>query len=168
MRNLFDIIEDVKDGKKPPYDELRFALLTYSSLLFFSNNDVKKLSDGDCQPFLRDFIRDENHRRMHKALNQDPMIWIGNHNPDLPECQEKRKVHQKIFEKIMKKADIDLNSTKDYVVGIDMPAKDKGSVVVFCKECRTLVYDKVFENGQGIAFYISKQCPYCNDEEKTV
>lgn len=105
MRPLFEIIEEVQGGGKPDYEELRFALLTYHSLLFFSNKDVEKLYKDEVSQFMKDFVRNENFRRHKTALNQDPMIWIGSSNPDLPEYQAQRRMYQKIFDNAMKKAE---------------------------------------------------------------
>ena len=46
MRSTCEIIADVKDGKKVPYEELKMASLVQSFLLFKYQQDVKNLLEG--------------------------------------------------------------------------------------------------------------------------
>lgn len=109
MRILSEIIEDVKAGGKPEYDELRFALLAYNALLFFADRDVRRLSEPTVSELIKKLTNEENFNRHKKALEKDPKVYIGNDNPDLPEYQEQRKQSERIFNGIMKK--IEQNNT---------------------------------------------------------
>lgn len=105
MRNLCDIIEAVKDGEKPEYDEIRYALLAVDALLYFANNDVKKLLKEPVNPLVKELIEKDNFKRFHSALNKDPKSYVGNQDPDLPEYQEDRARSKLIYENFMKKYD---------------------------------------------------------------
>jgi len=41
MRTLYEIIEDVKDNKKPDYEEIRYALLVYNFLFNFEHEKLR-------------------------------------------------------------------------------------------------------------------------------
>ena len=45
MRTLYDIITEAKDGGKPAYDELLYALLAVDALAHFDAQFVLHLSD---------------------------------------------------------------------------------------------------------------------------
>jgi hypothetical protein len=107
MRKLINIIEDVKDGKKPEYEELRFALLAYNALLYFANKDVETLTTGYVSDIVKEFRKNANYTRHQKALNADPQLWMGNENPDLPEYQRQRKLGQGILNKVLKEREND-------------------------------------------------------------
>ena len=105
MRTLFEIIEAVKDGERPEYDELRYALLVTDFMLTDISQFVLmdlygkgKLEGWDKKKYE---MKDEQRR---KALNTDPKIYIGNFDPDAPGRQRERELHKKLFEKIMKDA----------------------------------------------------------------
>ena len=103
MRTLFEIIEAVKDGERPEYDELRYALLATDFMLTDISQFVLmdlygkgKLEDWDKKKYETKC----EHRR--KALNTDPKTYVGSFDPDLPDRQKEREFHKKLFEKIMK------------------------------------------------------------------
>lgn len=102
MRVLSDIVDDVKSGGRPEYDELRFALLVYNALLFFADQDVRSLSEPTCSELRKKLTSEENFNRHKKALDKDPQAYIGGDNPDLPEYQEQRKRSERIFNGILK------------------------------------------------------------------
>lgn len=100
MRTLLEIIEAVKDGERPEYDELRYALLVTDFLLTSIDHFVlldlygkDKLQGWDKKKYE---IKYEN---MQKAFDSDPKVYIGSFDPDLPGRQEERAIHKKIAAK---------------------------------------------------------------------
>lgn len=105
MRTLIEIIEDVKDGKKPEYEELRYALVVMDFLsigidtfLLMDLYGKGKLQDWDKKKFeLKWEIK-------QKALKSDPKVYAGSLDPDLPERQKERALFKKIGDKCIKKS----------------------------------------------------------------
>ncbi len=100
MKTTLEIIEAVKDGKKPEYDELRYALLVMDYL----EGDIHRfvlldlLGKNKLQGF--DKTRFEmKYKSRQNILNNDAKKAIGSFDPDLPERQEERALHKKIGEK---------------------------------------------------------------------
>lgn len=103
MRNLGQIVEDVKDGKKPDYEELRYALLAYVSMFNIEHRQLREelLRDKPQPQFLRD-MKLKNSFDMYKgALNKSPKEWLGWANdPDNPEYQRMRQAGNKLIDKL--------------------------------------------------------------------
>ena len=104
MRTLLEIIESVKDGERPEYDELRYALLVFDHLLGDISQFVlmdlygkDKLQGWDKKKY------EMQYKHKQKALNSDPKVYIGSFDPDLPERQKERAIHKKIGEKFLGK-----------------------------------------------------------------
>lgn len=100
MRTLFEILEAVKDGEKPEYDELRYALLATDFLLTDISQFVlvslygkDKLQRWDKKRF------EMKYEQKRKALNLDPKTYVGSFDPDLPGRQEERMLYKKIAAK---------------------------------------------------------------------
>jgi hypothetical protein len=104
MRNLSEIVEEVKSGGKPDYEELRYALLV---LDFLSNMDHHTLTmdiQPDTKPFILKMYQEESFRRLKTALQQDPKEYIGwNNDPDNPGYQKCRELEIKVYEKLVNK-----------------------------------------------------------------
>ena len=93
MRTLFEIIDSVKAGEQPEYDELRYALLALDAA-----------STLACTALIRDKRRELNKesacKTMHNALNNDPTEYLGwGYNPDNPDYQKFRKAAIGIYDK---------------------------------------------------------------------
>jgi hypothetical protein len=102
MKTLAEIIEQVKDGGKPEYDELRYALLAMdflnADLNLFVMMDLygkDKLQGWDKKRYEMKY----EHRQ--KAFQQDPKIYVGGFDPDSPGYQEERAIHKRIYDKFM-------------------------------------------------------------------
>lgn len=100
MKTLLEIVEAVKDGEKPEYDELRYALLAVDYLHTDLNNFVlldlygkDKLQGFDKKRYEMKF---ENRKQ---AFAKTPKEYIGSFDPDLPERQQERAMHKKIAAK---------------------------------------------------------------------
>jgi hypothetical protein len=112
MRTLGDIIEATRNGERPEYDELRYALLAYQALLTFDQMAFMKLAaaerDGK-KPILTTssvWQWEEHFNRVKRALEKSPKEWVGwNNDPDNPEFQHRRKISLKVMERAMRSAE---------------------------------------------------------------
>ncbi|MGG0814971.1 hypothetical protein ABE142_20235 [Paenibacillus alvei] len=79
MRKLGDIVELVKHGGKPEYDELKFALLAYVSMMNIEHLQLREqlLRDRPQPKFIRE-AKVKNSFDMYKgALETSPKEWLG-------------------------------------------------------------------------------------------
>ena len=106
MRTLSEIIEMVKCNKRPDYDELKYALLTYVSMMNNDHNQLKRelLSEKRSSAFIRK-LEAENSFNMYKtALNKSPKEYLGwNNDPENPEYKKFHKIGNKLVDKLIKK-----------------------------------------------------------------
>lgn len=102
MRSLFDIVEEVKDNKKPDYEELRYALLVYSFLLSMDHRHLREelLKEERPNQFIRE-LRAKNSFDMYKgALEKSPKEYLGwQDDPENPEYQKFRLLGKSLFNK---------------------------------------------------------------------
>lgn len=101
MKTLIEILEEVKDGGRPEYDDLRYALLIMDFWEFKLFNYV--LMDLYGKEKLDKFgkLRFEIHyKSRQKSFNMSPKQAIGSFDPDLPGRQEERAMHKKIGNKL--------------------------------------------------------------------
>ncbi|MDF2841673.1 MAG: hypothetical protein K0R00_99 [Herbinix sp.] len=101
MRTYGDIIQSLKAGEKPAYEEIRLAALMGSNLLFFANNDIKRLAGEPSKIFTKEWYLSESYTRYHKALNTTPFKWLGNDHPDNPQYRERFNLSNKILDKVL-------------------------------------------------------------------
>ena len=102
MKTTLEIIEAVKDGEKPEYDELRYALLVMDYL----EGDIHRfvLMDLFGKDKLQGFDKtrfEMKYKSRQKILDNDAKKAIGSFDPDLPGRQEERALHKKIGEKFL-------------------------------------------------------------------
>ncbi len=105
MRTLFDIIELVKDGDKPEYDELRYAVVALSALRHFDSDALRKIAkrESEGKPPLSQYYAEESFKRFKAALLIDPKSYCGpQHDPDTEECQKFRKMAKGILKHVTK------------------------------------------------------------------
>lgn len=100
MKTTIEIIEAVKDGERPDYDELRYALLVMDYL----EGDIHRFVLLDL--FGKDKLQgfDKKHFEMkyesrQKILNNDAKKAIGSFDPDMPRYQAQREIHKRIGER---------------------------------------------------------------------
>ncbi len=112
MRSLGEIAEDVRSGARPPYEELRYAVIAYQALLTFDNMALMKLAETERENKPRLLTRSavfqwkEYFNRVKRALEKSPKDWVGWENdPDNPEFQKRRKISEKLFEAAAQRAD---------------------------------------------------------------
>lgn len=106
MRSYLDIIIDLKDGKKPDYEEVRLACLMANDLLFFSENSVKNLT-GYCtdkeKTDLQSKLAIKSYEDRFYIKKKSPEEWLGNHHPDNPEQKKFMEMGNKIVDKFLEK-----------------------------------------------------------------
>jgi hypothetical protein len=112
MRSYAEIMNDLKMGKKPPYEEVRLAAIMADDLLFFANNDVKNLcEEKKVKIFTKEWFLQENQNRNYRAFQKSPEEWLGNDHPDNPDYQKRVAIESKILNKILK--DIEFNTKQE-------------------------------------------------------
>lgn len=101
MRSYLDIIIDLKEGRKPEYEEIRLACLMANSLLFFAEQDLKKILDTNQSSIIKKLTQKSIEHRFY-AKKKSPEEYLGDHHPDNPQQKEFMKFSKKIFDKVMK------------------------------------------------------------------
>lgn len=111
MRSYLDIIEDLKDGNRPDYEEVRLACLMAEYMLHFADQDIIKLTGYATPDQKKDrwshFAISNFETRHNKSRKLPPDQYLGSYHPDAPGRQEERQLHQKIFDKFMKEKGYD-------------------------------------------------------------
>lgn len=110
MKTLGEIIDQVKEGKKPEYDEIRYAVCALDSLLTFDGMAFRKLAEGEMESkkkvlvYSAEWQYEDNFNRNKRAFSTSPKDWLGwNNNPDNPEYVNRRKNNIKLMENILRK-----------------------------------------------------------------
>lgn len=102
MRTLYEIVEAVKDGELPEYDEIRYALLATDFLLTDLDQFVLMSLYGKGKLDGWDKKRYEmKYEQRRKALNIDPKTYVGSFDPDAPGRQQERAMFKRIFDKVV-------------------------------------------------------------------
>lgn len=113
MRSTCEIVADLKDGKEVPYEELKMACLVQSSIIFFYQQDTKKLIKGGIGA---DLVKQMNYRDKKtsseelgypswywNAIKKDPLEFLGPSNiPGTPEHEAMYRVSKTVLNKVMK------------------------------------------------------------------
>lgn len=109
MKKLGDIIDAVRDGEKPDYEELRYAICAMDALMTFDRMALRKLAEGEKEKrpavlsFSAMFQLEENFERTKKAMEKDPKEYVGwNNDPDNPEFLQRRGVAKKVMERALR------------------------------------------------------------------
>jgi hypothetical protein len=91
MKTLSQIIDLVKSGERPDYDELRYAVVALNALSNFDGMALMRLREAEekaQRPFLTRsavFQHNEHWTRWRAALAKSPKEYVGwNHDPDNP------------------------------------------------------------------------------------
>jgi hypothetical protein len=102
MRTYNEILQGLKEGEKPDYDEIRFACLQANYMLHFSERDIENLLKSKGHPVIESAIKGSVEGRF-KARNKAPLEYLGNkYNPDTEECQKRMAQSQRIFDNFLK------------------------------------------------------------------
>jgi hypothetical protein len=110
LRTLLEIILSVKDGEKPDYEELRYAVCALDGLRFFDFRALSNLAEGKRElkrpiyTYSAEWQFQECAKRTERAMNKSPKEWVGwNNDPDNIEFLESRKISISIANKILEK-----------------------------------------------------------------
>ena len=103
MRTLSEIIESAKDGNMPTHEECYWAMLVFNALLVIDNRTIRDLAFRPSKVLTTEFYANESFNRLKNALQKDPKTYMGpNNDPANPDCQKRRQVALKIYDKAMK------------------------------------------------------------------
>lgn len=101
-KTLSEIVNAVRDGERPDYEDLRYAICALDALATFNRTAAMRLAEAEREgrkPFLTTSAAwqwEEHHRREQTALGKPPKEYIGwNNDPDNPEFLERRKQAQR-------------------------------------------------------------------------
>lgn len=115
--NLGDIIEAVRNGQRPGYEDLRYAICAMDALMTFDRMALTKLTAaelaaidaGGKKPFMVNSAQwqlGERQGRVSRAMQKPPKEYVGwNNDPDNPEFLKRRQQSIKLVERIVAKAD---------------------------------------------------------------
>jgi hypothetical protein len=110
MKTLSQIIEEVGDGGRPDYDDLRYALVAVNALRGFDQRALLNLVRGKREgkkPVLAydpEYQANESFKRAANAFAKPPKEYVGPaHDPDTEECQRSRRISKKILNKVLER-----------------------------------------------------------------
>lgn len=105
MRSYLDIIIDLKEGRKPDYEEVRLACLMANNLLFFTEQDLKLIIEPKVSHVIKELVKKSIEGRFY-AKKKSPEDYLGNHHPDNPEQKKFMELSNKILDKVLKNNDM--------------------------------------------------------------
>lgn len=104
MKTLGEIVEAVRSGERPDYDDLRYAICAMEALSTFDQLAFMNLASSEREgkkPFMTSSAQWqwEEHFRRHKSAGEtQPKKYIGwNNDPDNPDFQKRRAVSKRIM-----------------------------------------------------------------------
>lgn len=110
MKTLSEIIDETKDGGRPEYDELRYALIAMCALHHFAFKSLMDLASKEREGkykqslFGLDWASRERFEQLKAALAIPPKQYVGaSHDPDGEEAKMWRKVSKNILANVLKK-----------------------------------------------------------------
>jgi len=105
MKTLSEIIGAVKDGERPDYEDLRYAVCALDALMFFDLRAIMKMAKGEKEGkkkklmYSAEWQYKETFNRRKAAMGKPPKEWLGpNHDPNSDDVQERRKFSKKIYD----------------------------------------------------------------------
>jgi hypothetical protein len=112
MKSLNEIINAVRDGERPDYDDLRYAICAMEALTTFDRMAFGKLADAERagkKPFMNTSAQwqyEEHFGRHKRAGGKPPKEYVGwNNDPDNPEFLARRGFAKKVMAKIAARVD---------------------------------------------------------------
>jgi hypothetical protein len=104
--NLGQIITAVRDGQRPSYEDLRYAICAMDALATFNRSAFMKLAEAEKEgkkPLLvysAQWQFEESFRRAQRAMEKPPKEYVGwDNDPDNPEFLARRKKAMQLFER---------------------------------------------------------------------
>lgn len=108
-QTLGEIIEAVRNGERPDYDDLRYAICALDALATFDRLAFVALAEAEnkgLKPILTRsavFQWEMNFNRNKVALSKPPKEYVGwNNDPDNPEFLERRAKTVDLFARVLK------------------------------------------------------------------
>lgn len=108
MKTLNEIVNAVRDGERPDYEDLRYAICAMEALSTFDRMAFMKLADAEKsgkKPFMTSSAQwqfEESFSRHKRAGEKPPKEWVGwNNDPDNPEFLKRRAMASKIMNTVM-------------------------------------------------------------------
>jgi len=108
---LFQIIDAVKSGGRPEYDDLRYAVCALEGLSTFDHQALMALSEAETENKPRILSRsaawqwEECFNRSKRAMAVPPKVWLGeDFDPDSPAYQQRRRIALKLLDVVAAKA----------------------------------------------------------------
>jgi len=102
--NLSQIIEAVRNGERPDYEDLRYAICAMEALATFDSMALRKLAEAESEgkkPFMvwsAIWQMEESFRRHKTAGSKPPKEYVGwNNDPDNPEFRQRRAATLRLF-----------------------------------------------------------------------
>jgi len=98
MRTLGEIVDAVRDGERPDYEELRYAVCALEALLTFDRIAFGRLAEAEMEqrkPLLTRSAKwqfGEWLSRVQRARAKSPKEWVGwNNDPENPDFLARRR-----------------------------------------------------------------------------
>lgn len=108
---LGEIIESVRDGGRPDYEDLRYAICAMETLATFDRMAFMRLADAEKagkKPLLTSSAQwqfEESFNRAKRAMGKPPKEYVGwNNDPDNPEFLSRRQKSKRLMNAIIDKA----------------------------------------------------------------
>lgn len=116
MRSYLDIIIDLKEGRKPDYEEVRLACIMANDLLYFAEQDIKRVLGIGHEVELAQMDKEKLEKRNNlvsnlarsnlesrfKSRKLSPEEFLGNHHPDHPEQKASMERSKQIYKAFCK------------------------------------------------------------------
>ena len=107
MKTLNEIVTAVRDGERPDYEELRYAICALDALGVFNRNALMRLAEAEQaqkKPFLTTSAQwqwEEHWRREKAAGEKPPKDYIGwNNDPENPEFLRRRATAKRLMQSV--------------------------------------------------------------------
>jgi hypothetical protein len=106
MKTLGEVIDEVKDGGRPDYEDLRYTVVALSALHTFSFKTILDLAAkekaGKYRPaFGLQFYAEERFKSFKAALAMPPKEYVGpSYDPDGEEAKKWRAISKNILKKV--------------------------------------------------------------------
>ena len=111
MKTLNEIVTAVRDGERPDYDDLRYALCAMDALSTFDRGAFMRLAQAEREgkkPFLVTsavWQWEEHFRRQKTAGAKPPKEYVGwNNDPDNLEFLKRRKASKRLMDSMIERA----------------------------------------------------------------
>lgn len=112
MKTLHEIVDAVRNGERPDYEDLKYAICAMDALVSFDRMAFMKLAEAEREgkkPFLTTSAQwqwEEYFNRRKRAGEKPPKEYVGwSNDPENPEFLARRKMASKIMEKAIAKAE---------------------------------------------------------------